>query len=141
LAVRLLLDTHVLIWWLLADSRLPKTLTELLMDRRTRVLVSAASALEVTTKYRLGRLPKAAELALDFTRIVTDEGMELLPISAEHAARAGLFEVPHRDPFDRVLAAQSLTEALPLATRDQAFEAFEIPTIWGGPTASSLDDA
>lgn len=131
MGVSVLLDTHVLIWWLLADSRLAGTVHELLQDRRTRVLVSAASAWEVTTKYRLGRLPKARELALDFVRIVTEEGMELLPITPQHASRAGLFESPHRDPFDRVLAAQSLSEAVPLATRDPAFDAFEVPTIWG----------
>ena len=94
------------------------------------LLVSAASAWEIATKVRLGRLPGAAELAADFQGFMLREGFTTLDITVDHGIRAGLLPGPRRDPFDRMLAAQSQVEAIPLLTADPAFKEFGVRVIW-----------
>lgn len=119
----LLLDTHVLLWALGAPQRIPEGLRERLADRSTTLLVSAASAFEIATKHRLGRLPEATALVHDFDGIVARLGAEPMPISARHAITAGAMDWSHRDPFDRMLAAQTMTDGVELVTADPAFAA------------------
>jgi PIN domain nuclease of toxin-antitoxin system len=125
-----LLDTHALLWWLFDEPRLSEAAAARLREPENRILVSAASAWEIATKYRLGRLPAAAPLVTDFADWIRKARFEELPVSADHALRAGSWEVEHRDPFDRMLAAQSRIESTPLITRDPAFAAFGVRTLW-----------
>jgi len=125
-----LLDTHVLIWWLLADRRLSRKARNLVSNPGHRILVSSASAWEIATKHRLGKLTGVDALVADVTGWVSRAGFEELAITMAHAQRAGAFPQDHRDPFDRVLAAQSECEATPLVTADRAFEAFGTRVVW-----------
>ena len=124
----LLLDTHALLWWAIADKALSRKVKRLIEDEATTVFVSAASAWEIATKVRLGKL--------HWTRPGSVEGycsgqrFHLLPISFAHSERAGSWPQDHGDPFDRMLAAQSEIENLPLATNDPRIQAFGIYTVW-----------
>lgn len=128
----LLLDTHVLLWALGAPHRLPEPVRSALADRRTTLLVSAASAFEIATKHRLGRLPGASALVHQFDQQVERLGADPLPISAQHAIAAGSLDWAHRDPFDRMLAAQAMSDGLELVTADPAFSGVAgLSTRWG----------
>jgi len=94
------------------------------------VLVSAASAWEIATKVRIGRLPGAEELAADFQGFISREGFTTLEITVNHGIRAGLLPGPHKDPFDRMLIAQAQAENLPIATNEQIFEAYGVRRVW-----------
>jgi PIN domain nuclease of toxin-antitoxin system len=128
--MHLLLDTDALLWWLANDPALGKRARSAIADMRNTVLVSAASAWEITTKVRLGNLAGAAGLASDFTGHVEREGFEALPISLDHAARAGLLAGAHKDPFDRMLIAQAQAENLPLVSNEKLFEAYGVRRVW-----------
>ena len=128
--MRFLLDTHTLLWWLFDDPELSEVSRELIADPDNRILVSSASAWEITTKYRLGKLDRAKELARDVATWVQRAGFGELPISISHAQRAGSWPQAHRDPFDRMLAAQCASEDLPLISRDEALRSFGIRLIW-----------
>jgi PIN domain nuclease of toxin-antitoxin system len=108
-------------------SRRAKTL---LSGFDTEVFVSAASAWEVCTKVRLGKLPGAEMFALDFTSRVRAMGFHELPVSVEHGQRAGLLPGDHRDPFDRMLIAQSLAENLPVVSNEKLFDNYGVQRIW-----------
>ena len=125
-----LLDTHALLWWLFDDPRLSATARGLLADRANTVLVSAASAWEIATKHRLGKLNAATTLVQDIGGWVERAGFGELSVSIAHAQRAGSWPQPHRDPFDRVLAAQSLIEDLRLISCDEAIRAFGVALVW-----------
>jgi PIN domain nuclease of toxin-antitoxin system len=94
------------------------------------LLVSAASAWEIATKVRLGKLPEAAELAADFAGYLAREEFEAFPVSVEHAVRAGLLPGPHKDPFDRMLIAQAQAENIPIISNDAAFDDYRVHRIW-----------
>jgi PIN domain nuclease of toxin-antitoxin system len=128
--VNVLLDTHALLWWLFADRRLSSRAKAVLRDPQNQVSVSSASAWEIATKYRLGRLDSARPLVDDFGALLGKAGFVELPITCAHAIRAGNWEVGHRDPFDRMLAAQSSMEDLRLVTRDPVFVDFGLEPIW-----------
>jgi PIN domain nuclease of toxin-antitoxin system len=128
--VRLLLDTHALIWWLAGDSQLPVAAQNAITDEDNSVYVSAASAWEVTTKARLGKLPNALALAQDFARQIEREGFAALAISVEHAERAGNLPGPHKDPFDRMLIAQAQAENLVLVSNEMVFDQYGITRWW-----------
>ena len=128
--MKLLLDTHALIWWLADDAALSKIARDAIEDPDNEALVSAASAMEVVTRHRLGKLPEAALLAQSFEAIVRAEGLVPLPISLRHAALAGGLQISHKDPFDRFLMAQSLIEAIPLVTNEQIFDGFGVTRLW-----------
>jgi PIN domain nuclease of toxin-antitoxin system len=128
--VRLLLDTHALLWWLTDDPSLSSAARRAIGRPGNLVLVSAASAWEIGTKVRLGRLPGAEGLAQDFAAFLSRERFEELPISLEHGIRAGLLPGPHKDPFDRMLAAQSETENLPIVSNDRIFDSYNVRRLW-----------
>lgn len=128
--MRLLLDTHALLWWWGDDPQLPQRTRIALGDESNEVLVSAATAWEIATKQRIGKLPPLPMPAGGFDGLVTAEGFGLLAISPLHAWQAGTLAWTHRDPFDRVLAAQTVHEGLTLVTRDPVFSELALPTFW-----------
>mgnify|MGYP001765917606 CR=1 FL=1 len=128
--MKLLLDTHALLWWLTDDPRLAERARALISDERNTVLVSAASAWEISTKYRLGKLDLAAALLPRFNELIALDGFQHLPVTYLHAIKAGSYAVEHRDPFDRMLAAQCELEGATLLSCDRAFEAFSCNTAW-----------
>lgn len=128
--MRALLDTHALLWWLSDDPALTRTARNTIANTNNELIISAASAWEIATKVRLGRLPSGADLVSDFTGYVGREGFELLGISAEHGVRAGLLPGPHKDPFDRMLIAQAQAENMPIITNEAVFESYGIRCLW-----------
>ncbi len=128
--MRLLLDTHALIWWLAGSNRLPVAAQRAIADDENDKLISAASAWEITTKVRLGKLPGAEELAEDVAGALAGEGFEALPITVDAAARAGSLPGPHRDPFDRILIAQALSGNLVLISSESLFERYGVRRLW-----------
>jgi len=129
--VRLLLDTHALLWWFTDDERLTNTARQAIADEANEVFVSAASAWEIATKQRLGKLDGVPQAAERFAELVAANGFLQLPLSQSHGLRAGGgYRLAHRDPFDRMLAAQSELESLILVTRDPVFGEFGSRTLW-----------
>lgn len=127
-AITYLLDTHVFLWLLSAPARVPTEIRAELANRERRLLVSAASALEIAIKVRLGKLA-APDLVPTFPRRLEQLGAEPLPISVEHATLAGSMPWHQRDPFDRILVAQALVEGVTLVTVDQAMADLPAPRI------------
>ncbi len=128
--MRLLLDTHAFLWWLDGDRRLKRGVRRLIADEDNAVLVSAASAWEIATKFRLGRLEGAAAVAADIGGAVASQGFVALHITVRHAEMAGRLAGPLRDPFDRMLIAQCHAEGLPLVGIDIAFDAYRVRRLW-----------
>ena len=128
--MHLLLDTHALIWWMTNSPYLPDTVRRLMLDKRNTIVVSAASAWEMATKVRLGRLPAASHITRNFQEYLSQSGFESLPVSAEHGIRAGLLPGPQRDPFDRMLIAQAQAENLTLVSNELAFDNYGIRRAW-----------
>ena len=128
--MRLLLDTHALIWWLAGDEKLGRRARESISDEANLVVVSAASAMEVATKFRIGKLPDAALLAQDFEAIIASQGFTELGISVRHARLAGEMGVDHKDPFDRLLIAQAMSEDLALVSNETRFDEFAVTRVW-----------
>lgn len=128
--MHILLDTHALLWWLADDPGLSRRARSSIATTDNTVLVSAASAWEIATKVRLGKLPTAADLAADFAGHLEREGFQVLPISGEHAIRAGLLPGGHKDPFDRMLIAQSQAENLALVSNETVFDSYGVRRIW-----------
>ena len=125
-----LLDTHAFLWWLADSSRLSTTAHSVIADDANRLFVSAASAWEITTKHRIGRLPEATDLTLDVAGAIARQGFEALPITVADAELAGRLPGPHRDPFDRMLVAQAIGQHLALVSRDTALDQFAIQRLW-----------
>ena len=127
----LLLDTHALIWFALGDAtQMPQATAKLIQDPQNDVFVSAASVWEIATKSRLGILTGVEDIATRPSYYVSELAMVGLPITLDHACRAGLFETEHRDPFDRILAAQSQLENLALVSLDDALDTFGVQRLW-----------
>ncbi len=118
----LLLDTQVVLWWIHGTPRLPDAVAERIADPGELVVVSAASIWEAAIKAALGKL-KLPEALGD---AVVEEGFEPLPVTFDHAERAGALPAHHRDPFDRMLVAQALAEGLTIVTHDPAFEPYGV---------------
>ena len=125
-----LLDTHTLLWWLFDDERLSKRARALIADPDHEIMVSSASAWEIATKYRLGRLDSARVLAQDMPGWIERAGFSELPITIAHAQKAGSFPLSHRDPFDRMLAAQGVLHPCPIIGRDEALDQFGVSRLW-----------
>lgn len=125
---RVLLDTHALIWWATADEALSKKIRRLIENEATTVFVSAATAWEIATKVRLRKLKWPSTGSVE--SYCLGQRFELLPVTFAHGEKAGCWPQTHGDPFDRMLAAQSDIERLPLATNDPHVRDFGIETIW-----------
>ena len=128
--MKLLLDTHVFIWRMASSARLSPTANALIDDVAHELLVSSASAWEVATKHRLGKLSGGDAVVGGFAGAIRELRATPLPIEVEHALAAGAFRHEHRDPFDRMLAAQAVIEGAMLVTTDPAFAAFPVETVW-----------
>ena len=128
--MRLLLDTHALLWWWANDPQLSEAARAAMLDEANEVHVSAASAWEIATKQRIGKLPTWPMPSGGFSELVAADGFVHLPVGATHAWRAGSLDWAHRDPFDRMLAAQAMLDRLTLVTRDLAFADLSITTLW-----------
>jgi PIN domain nuclease of toxin-antitoxin system len=129
--VRYLLDTHTLFWWAYFPELLPSKVREILGDPDTRIFASAVSAYEMSYKYHRGRWPEVAPLVEAFEEVVAAEGFELLALSAIHAIRAGSYGREHRDPFDRMLAAQAMLEGLRIVSSDKGLKLLGVESMWG----------
>ena len=128
--LRLLLDTHALIWWLAGDDALSRRAREAIADEDNAVAISAASAMEVATKFRIGKLPDAALLAQEFEAVIAEQGFDELAISVHHARLAGEMNIPHKDPFDRLLIAQAQAEDMVLVSNEALFDGFAVNRLW-----------
>ena len=128
--MKLLLDTHAVLWWLDDHPSLSAKARRLIADPANECCLSAVSIFEITTKHRLGKLPLPPTLVQGWTSTVQQEKWRLLPVTPDHAAYAGAHPSPHGDPFDRLLAAQAKIEGLTLVTADPAFASFASSTVW-----------
>jgi PIN domain nuclease of toxin-antitoxin system len=128
--LRLLLDTHALLWWLAGDENLSASARAAVGEDANAIFVSAASAWEITTKHRLGKLPGANAIASDLASAIESQAFIGLPITIRHGEAAGALPGPHRDPFDRMLIAQSTLEDLVLVSNERAFDAYRVRRLW-----------
>lgn len=128
--MKLLLDTHALLWALADSPRLSPRARSAIADPENDKIVSAVSAFEITTKHRLGKLPEAEVLLPDLVGTLAPFDFALLSISTEHAMLAGALPIPHGDPFDRLLIAQSQLEGVALVSNEKMFDRFGVQRIW-----------
>jgi PIN domain nuclease of toxin-antitoxin system len=129
--VKVLLDTHTLIWAVSDKTALLSgKATAIISDQSNVVVVSAASVWEIATKVRIGKFPGAEKLERNFFEVMDKAGYTLLSIDASCALRAGRFTSDHRDPFDRMIAAQALAEDMPILSIDKKLDTFGIRRIW-----------
>ncbi|MCC5601528.1 type II toxin-antitoxin system VapC family toxin [Nostoc favosum] len=117
-----LIDTHILLWWLFDDPKLHTDCRDIIRNPDHRIIVSSASAWEIATKYRMGKLPEAKQLVEQYLQILHQAKFIELAITTTHALRAGSLPIAHRDPFDRMIMAQAELESLPIITYDKAFQ-------------------
>ena len=125
-----MLDTHAFLWWLDGDRRLPARVRALIGEPANEVLVSAASVWEITIKARLGKLPRATDVAADVPACIESQGFVPLSISMHHAQRAGALVGPLRDPFDRMLIVQAQAEGVPIASNETIFDDYGVTRLW-----------
>ena len=128
--MRLLLDTHAVIWWFLGAERLSRAAREAIASAGSRTWVSAVSAWEIATRHHLGKLSQADRLAREFAEMVRHEEFRALDITIGHAQTAGLLPIEHKDPFDRHLIAQSKMEGLTLVSNGALFDSFGVDRLW-----------
>jgi PIN domain nuclease of toxin-antitoxin system len=128
--MRLLLDTHAFLWWLAGDEALSTAARTAIADENNEVFVSAASAWEIATKHRIGKLPGAAAIIADLEAAIAEQGFVALPISILHGQAAGVLPGPHRDPFDRMLIAQAMLDRCLLVSNELIFDAYGVGRCW-----------
>ena len=128
--MKVLLDTCALIWATLSPSALSREARETIADESNVILVSAASAWEIATKVRLGKLPGAEKLERDYLDVMQDAGYTLLDLDSASALRASRLVAEHRDPFDRMIAAQALGQDIPVLSPDPLLDQFGVRRIW-----------
>jgi PIN domain nuclease of toxin-antitoxin system len=128
--MRLLLDTHALIWWLIGAPSLSEPARLAIDDPENDVFVSAVSIWEIATKHRLGKLPIASHIMQDLSAVVAEQDFIPLPITLRHGQSAGSLPGHHRDPFDRMLIAQAMLETLVLVSNEQSFDPYGVARLW-----------
>lgn len=128
--MRLLLDTHTLVWWAFLPHLLSRQAFGAIEDGDNDVFVSAITAMEIATKVRLGKFEDARPLANRFSEQVLTHGFEIVAMTADHGERAGNLATTHKDPWDRLLVAQAQLEQLALVTADKKLGDFGITTLW-----------
>ena len=125
-----LLDTHAFLWWIAASERLSGPARTVIADELNDIVVSAVSAWEIATKFRIGKLPGCEAMAVDIAGHIAGQGFEELAIGVADAERAGRLLGPHRDPFNRMLAAQALAREFPIVSVDPVFDRFGVIRLW-----------
>lgn len=125
----LLLDTHAALWWWRESPLLSATAFQAI-EEATRPNVSVASAFEVAIKHRLGKLDDIGDPAIRYPALMDQHAFVALLVTERHALRAGRLPGSHRDPFDRLIAAQALEDGLTVVTRDPAIAAFGCKVLW-----------
>jgi PIN domain nuclease of toxin-antitoxin system len=128
--LNLLLDTHAFLWWIAGDTALSRPARAAVGDDNNAVFVSAASAWEIATKFRLGKLPGVAAIAADLAAVFDAQGFNPLPITLIHGQVAGSLPGPLRDPFDRMLIAQAMLDSMVLVSNEQGFAAYGVRRLW-----------
>ena len=128
--MRVLLDTHALVWWLLGNRQLPAAARRVVADPEVSVLVSVASVWEIAIKHRSGKWQESGPLLADVDGWLGQARLIPLSITLAHALAAGRLDSAHKDPFDRILIAQSRIENLSVVTIDPVFAAHEVTVIW-----------
>lgn len=128
--MKLLLDTHALLWTLEDNRKLSSAARDAVSDEANEVLISAATAMEITTKHRLGKLPQAGRLAADWEGTLSHFRTTPLAISIKHAAEAGKLPFAQGDPFDRLLIAQAQIENAVLVSNEKLFDGFGVDRLW-----------
>jgi len=125
-----LLDTHVLLWWLLDDPKLSQKAKNTITSPESRIYVSSVSGWEISIKQHIGKMPHIGHLIKDLPQYIRRERFEILPITFEHALVAGSLDGKHKDPFDRMLIAQARTEELTLISNDNIFKKYKLSLLW-----------
>jgi PIN domain nuclease of toxin-antitoxin system len=126
----ILLDSMALVWWYKSPALLSKKAYTAIGNQTTAVLVSAATAWEIATKVRKGKLPEAQTLIDRYDAYLEEQNFQSLSVSALHARLGGSLASPHKDPFDRLIAAQAQAEAVPVVTCDPAFQMLGVRIFW-----------
>lgn len=125
--MRVLIDTHYVLWAAINSKRMEGWARKLIADLDNEILVSAASVYEISLKVRYGKLPEAVAFESDLVRNIEDRlGYTLLPLEPETMMRAARFEQPHADPFDRMIAAQAIQNNLPVLSADAKLDMFGV---------------
>jgi PIN domain nuclease of toxin-antitoxin system len=127
--LKILIDTHALIWWLREDPRLSKVAADTLTDPNNEILVSAGVGWELAIKVGLGKI-EPASLIEQLDEAILKETFVELPVALAHGIRAGLLPPHHRDPFDRLLSAQALLLELPILSADRLFDQYGVQRLW-----------
>ena len=127
--MKLLLDTHTLLWWLQKFPSLSKRASRLISETDNQIFVSAATGWELAIKSNSGKL-EIGNILEGFEDALAEEGMSVLPMSMEHALRAGRLPNHHKDPFDRMLVAQAQADNLSLISNDKIFERYGVRRVW-----------
>jgi PIN domain nuclease of toxin-antitoxin system len=128
--MKVLVDTHAFFWWVVDSPNLSSRAREVIAEQDNEVFISAVVAWELATKSRVGRWPQALPIANDIRSVIETNNFTPLAITIEHARTAGLLVGRHRDPFDRLLAAQSQIEGIPLVSADPIFRYFGTAVLW-----------
>jgi PIN domain nuclease of toxin-antitoxin system len=128
--MRLLLDTHAILWAMLGDPKLGPNARIALADISNEIFVSVVCIWEIATKVRIGKMPEPGNLLKEPHLALTALGYSDLPLTLRHAKLAGTINHPHKDPFDRMLAAQSLIEGLTLVSIDKVFDDLAVTRLW-----------
>jgi PIN domain nuclease of toxin-antitoxin system len=128
--VRLLLDTHAFLWWLAGHPSMSRRARTTISAGDAEVFVSAASAWEISTKYRLGKLPEASAVAMDILAAIESQQFQPLAVSVKHGHFAGSLPGTHSDPFDRMLMAQAMIDDLVLVSNERAFDGYGVKRLW-----------
>ena len=127
--MKLLLDTHVLVWWLEDPRRLSRRAATILANRDNDILISAAVGWEIAIKVGVGKM-KPRSILQDLDRVLAEEAFSELPITLDAAVRAGLLPLHHRDPFDRLLVAQAQSLNVPILSADGVLDLYDIKRLW-----------
>ena len=128
--MRFLLDTHTFLWWIIDDARLSKFARKSISNPENTIYISSASAWEIATKYRLGKLPGVHEIVNEISSCMVSQGFKELVITVDDGQRAGLLKARLRDPFDRMLIAQSQIRGLLLISKDLQIHEHEVDVVW-----------
>jgi PIN domain nuclease of toxin-antitoxin system len=130
MAMRMLLDTHVLLWWLFDENLISPAARAAIADETNDAFVSAVSAWEISIKYKSGKLPKVAPLMAHLENAIIEEGFIGVPVTLRHGELAGSLPPVHKDPFDRMLIAQAQAERLTLISSERLFDRYGVARLW-----------